>query len=701
MSKEKKATLNSNRLIHETSTYLLQHAYNPVDWYPWGSEALDKARKEEKPILLSVGYAACHWCHVMEHESFEDEKVAELMNKHFVNVKVDREERTDLDEIYMKAVQLMTGHGGWPMTVFLTPDLEPFFAGTYFPPAPRHGMPSFSNVIEGVSTAWKEKRADVVASASEITSHLKEMESLGRLAESSGQEGEHSADTLFDSMERLFGGFDSKWGGFGTAPKFPHTFSLMLAMRVMNRADTSETRRLASKELVDTTLDRMAFGGMHDQIGGGFARYSVDRQWLVPHFEKMLYDNALLCQTYLEGYQLTGRDYWRRVAEGILEFVTRELRTEGGAYFSSLDADSEGEEGKFYVWKPEQIKDVLGEEDGDWYCQVFGVTESGNFEHGTSVLFLSESPEEIAGKLDMKVEDLWKKIEPLSAKLLEQRGRRVRPGRDEKVLTSWNSLMISAFVSAYRVSGKTSYLGEAKETAGFLLSNLMDGDRLMRTWGQGKAKLKGYLDDYSYFIQALLDLASVDPDRRWFDTAVSLADDMLEQFTDEENGGFYFTSNDEEERLLRPKTHFDGSVPSATSVAVTCLLRLGMLTGSDKYTETAKKVFDLYGPLLGKAPDQFANLLCALDFHLSANREIALIVPDSTEFKETLMALNSGFQPYQVLLVAEENVAHEAQSPLLENRKCENGQPTVYVCENFTCSAPISDIEKLKSTLAD
>ena len=453
-----------NRLVNETSTYLLQHAYNPVDWYAWGPEALERSKSEDKPILLSIGYAACHWCHVMEHESFEDHDTAEFMNEHFVNIKVDREERTDLDEIYMKAVQMMTGHGGLPMTVFLTPELKPFFGGTYFPPEDRHGLPGFKRLLQALHNAWQNQREEIAESSEELVAHLRSFNELG----TADGAGTIDYSIIDEGMGKLLKHFDDKWGGFGGAPKFPHTFSIDLAMHCASPAYKGKDHRKECLELVTTTLDRMAYGGIQDQIGGGFARYSVDRHWLVPHFEKMLYDNALLCQTYLNGFVLTGREYWADVAVGIMEFVLRELRTEGGAFYSSLDADSEGEEGKFYVWSKNEIIETLGKDDGKFFCDVYGVSKEGNFEHHTNVLHLSATPEELAAKNELTEEAFWKKLEPLKKSLMEAREKRVRPGRDEKVLTSWNSLMISALVEGYRVLQEERYLVAAQEAATFI-----------------------------------------------------------------------------------------------------------------------------------------------------------------------------------------------------------------------------------------
>ena len=692
-----------NRLIHETSTYLLQHAHNPVDWYPWGPEALERAKKEEKPILLSVGYAACHWCHVMEHESFENEDTAAMMNTHFINIKVDREERTDIDEIYMKAVQLMTGHGGWPMTVFLTPDLKPFFAGTYFPPVDKHGMPSFQRVLLGIQTAWKDRRDEVLESSDDITDHLRKLE-IGIGSEDSDTEEADvilRMDTIAGAVGRLMSRFDSKWGGFGGAPKFPHTFSLMLAMRYAIRSsETKASDRLECKQMVVTTLERMAMGGIHDHLAGGFARYSVDRQWLIPHFEKMLYDNALLCSTYFDAYLLTGREYFRDVAEGILQFAANELRTEDGAFYSSLDADSEGEEGKFYVWTPDQVREVVGDKDADWLLNVYNVTQTGNFEHGTSAINFKITPEEIAKENQCSYAELAERLVPLKLKLLEKRSERIRPGRDEKVLTSWNSLMISAYVDGYRVTRKKEYLDEARTAANFIFENLMVDGKLLRTWGQGKAKLDGYLDDYSYFAQALLDLSGVDSDARWFNTAVSLTEHMLAHFWDAENGGLYYTSDSHEELIVRPKNHFDGSVPSGASVALMNLLRLEKLTGQESFGKSAKTILRLYGDYLMKAPSEFANSLCALDFSLHPIKEIVLVhEPGDRKHQDLLFAINETYDPDKVVLVADSKTISSLNSPLTKDRVAIDGQPTVYICENFTCKQPITGVEELKAAL--
>lgn len=684
----------ANRLINETSTYLLQHAHNPVDWYPWGPEAIARAKSEDKPILLSVGYAACHWCHVMEHESFEDVPTARMMNANFVNIKVDREERTDIDEIYMKAVQLMTGHGGWPMTVFLTPDLKPFFGGTYFPKEPRQGMPAFTQLLAALSEAWRDRRSEVEESSGSVTEHLKMLDSLN--ARSEGKLAPAQAirkDYLQDAADRLLDVFDHRFGGFGNAPKFPHTFNINLSLRCIDHlVEKSPSAKEAHKELVTTTLDRMAMGGIYDQIGGGFARYSVDRQWLIPHFEKMLYDNALMCQTYIDGYRLLGRRYWLDIAEGILGFVDRELKTEEGAFYSSLDADSEGVEGKFYVFTPAQIKEIVGTTDGDWLCEVYGVTQTGNFEHGTSALHFAKTPEEIARDYGMSVEAFFDRLRPLNEVLLQARECRIRPGRDEKVLTSWNSLMISAYVAGYVATGKESYLETAKTCALFILNKLVKDGRLLRTYGKGKAKLNGYLEDYAFFVQALLDLASADPDARWLAHACKLSNVMLERFNDAEEGGLYFTSDDHEQLVTRPRSHFDGAVPSGTSVATMNLIRLGRITGHDPYILRAQALLLLYAPFFRKLPDQFGNLLCAADLFIHPDQEVAIVSTDfGNDLKEMIFCAHNGYRPNQLVVVSRPTNAYK----LLENRTPLSGKATAYICKNFACQKPTTSAEDL------
>lgn len=690
-----------NRLIDETSTYLRQHAYNPVDWFPWGPEAIEKARGEDKPILLSIGYSACHWCHVMEHESFEDPDTAAMMNKYFVNIKVDREERTDLDEIYMKAVQMLTGHGGWPMTVFLTPQLKPFFAGTYFPPQDRHGIPSFKRVLLGVQTAWSSQRSDVEESSADITAHLALLDKM-----KASDELPLDFSLVDNAVATLIKVFDRTWGGFGGAPKFPHAASISLGVRRLRPGNKEKTsREYQCLEMIQTTLDKMAEGGIYDHLAGGFARYAVDRKWLIPHFEKMLYDNALLVRNYFEGYIVTGRTWWRDVACSVLEFVERELLMPEGGFYCSLDADSEGEEGKFYVWTPPQIKEVLGTTDGAWFCEAFGVTDSGNFEHGSSVLNLNTTPEEIAASNKMTEAAFWARVNPLKNKLLEVRETRVRPGRDEKMLTGWTSLMISAFVDGYKYTGEKRYLQIAINAAQFILSKLHVDGRLLRSYGRGIAKLNGYLDDYSCFIQSLLDLASVDGNPAWLQNAFALNKVVMAKFRDLEEGGFYFTSEDHEELITRSKHFYDGSTPSATSVSVFNLVRLSRLTGNEELATFAEKTFSIYAAYFSKAPDQFSNLLCALDFHLSPATEIVICLDgERADGLEMLRTLHSTWLRGSAIVVMDESRFEKADEELknhalFSGRRMIDNKPTVYLCHNFACDAPITDIERLKERL--
>jgi uncharacterized protein len=698
--------LTTNRLAGETSTYLLQHAHNPVDWYPWGKEALERAQKEDKPILLSVGYAACHWCHVMEHESFEDPNTAKMMNENFVCIKVDREERPDIDEIYMRAVQLMTGHGGWPMTVFLTPKLAPFFGGTYYPPEDRHGMPSFTHVMTALSEAWRNKRPEIDDSANEISEALKSMDKLPakHAVQVKGKE-ESDRVLIVPAAEKMLSVFDHTWGGFGSSPKFPHTFNISLGMRCASSLCSGKPSLQESfSEMVSVTLDKMAYGGINDQIGGGFARYSVDRKWLIPHFEKMLYDNALLCQNYVDGYLLTDRHYWKSVAESILDFVLRELRTADGAFYSSLDADSEGEEGKFYVFTMAEIESIVGKE-AEWLSKVYGVTKGGNFEHGTNVLHLTAAPEELASQSHLTEEAFWAKLKPLDKQLFDERAKRVRPGRDEKVLTSWNGLMISAFVDGYKLSGHEPYLESARRAAEFVRSQLLvDQDRLLRTWGKGKAKLNAYLDDYAFYVRALLDLSSVDGDPSWAQLAIKLTESMLVRFSDEDKSGFYYTSNDHESLLARPRSHFDGSQPSATSVAVFNLLRLSRLTDNQEFRKRAEKVLHHYQGLFASMPDQFAHLIEALDFASAKSVEIVLVRSgDSERAKELLLEIHRHYLPNKVVIVKDTKLEGKSKDiseiALLRERVLVKGEPAVYVCENFTCDSPITTVAALSEKL--
>ncbi|HEX6667327.1 MAG TPA: thioredoxin domain-containing protein [Solirubrobacterales bacterium] len=661
-----------NRLAGETSPYLLQHRDNPVDWYPWGEEALGRARDEDRPILLSVGYSACHWCHVMERESFEDAETAAYMNEHFVNVKVDREERPDVDAIYMEAVQAMTGHGGWPMTVFLDPDGVPFYGGTYFPPDESRGMPSFRMVMEAVIVAFEGQREEIRERAAETRARLGAIGQVEPGTELPGAAELDSAVALL--VERA----DRQRGGFGGAPKFPPASSLeLLLARAFGGGDGAGSEPAA---VVGETLDAMLAGGIYDQLGGGFARYSVDPAWLVPHFEKMLYDNALLAGAYLHGWQALGQERYRRVCEETLDWMLREMRGPEGGFYSALDADSEGVEGRFYVWTPAQIREVLGEgAEADAVIAHYGVTEEGNFE-GANILHLASGPEAEAPA----------GLAEARQALYEARAKRVWPGLDDKRLASWNALAIAALAEAGAVLGREDYLRAARECAEFVLGQMHDPDgRLLRTYKDGDARLNAYLEDHAFLLEALLKLYEADFDPRWFEAARELADAMIARFGDAERGGFYSTSADHEELIARRKEVGDHPIPSGNSAAAMGLLRLAALSGERSYEQQAEGVFALFARTAVQHPDSFAHMLRALDFHLASVKEVALVGDDLSELAATVRA---ALRPHLVLAGGP---AGSEEPPLLRDRPTVDGRPAGYVCEHFTCQAPVTDRETL------
>jgi len=651
----------ANRLAHETSPYLLQHKDNPVDWYAWGEEALARSRDEDRPILLSIGYSACHWCHVMERESFEIEETARLMNESFVCVKLDREERPDLDSIYMEACQAMTGSGGWPLNVFLTPEQVPFYAGTYFPPQPRMGMPSWRDVVEAVANAWQEKKDDIRAGGGRIAERLRG----GALLEPSSEPMKSS--DLDAAVERLRSSYDATNGGFGGAPKFPPASTLEFLLRRNEKRMTAHTLRA------------MASGGMYDQVGGGFARYSVDPIWLVPHFEKMLYDNALLARAYLHGWQALGDELFRDVVEETLDWALREMRAPEGGFLSALDADSEGVEGKFYVWSVEEMRAALeGELDVDEALAWFGATDSGNFE-GHNIPVRGPGRPEALGE--------WRR------RLYDVRAQRVWPGLDDKRLTAWNALMISALAEASAVLDRPDYLDAAARCADFLLGSLRDGEgRLLRTWKDGEAKLNAYLEDHAFLLEALLTLYEASFDPRWFAEARALADTMIERFADEDNGGFFETSSDHEQLLARRKDLEDHPIPSANAAAAYGLLRLAALTGEHAYEERAVGVLRLLHELAAKHPQAFGHLLQALDFQLSPVQEVALAGEDTSALARVV---RGRFRPHLVLAGGAADGV-----PLLADRPPVNGRATAYVCEGFACKAPVTEPEELERLLS-
>ncbi|MGB7209673.1 MAG: thioredoxin domain-containing protein [Pyrinomonadaceae bacterium] len=782
----------TNHLINETSPYLLQHAHNPVDWYPWGEEAFAKAKAEDKPVLVSIGYSACHWCHVMEHESFEDEAAAKLMNDNFVSIKVDMEERPDVDQIYMTFVQLTTGRGGWPMNVFLTPDKLPFFGGTYFPPVSRYNMPSWSQILTSIAEAWREKRSELLDSANDITGEIRR---VGKAEFAPAAVSEDILETAFASFVRSF---DAKNGGFGGAPKFPPSMSLDFLLRYWKRTGNEN-----ALEIVKHTAAKMANGGINDQLGGGFHRYAVDAIWLVPHFEKMLYDNAQLIRVYLHLYQimkksevlslesgvevpaqdsrLTTQDseFFKRVAVETLEYVKREMLDSSGGFYSSQDADSEGVEGKFFVWTVEEITAVLGEEDAKEFCAFYDVTAEGNFEE-TNILNVKNPLGSDSGQL---IVDSGKLV-GLRKRLFDEREKRIKPFRDEKVLTAWNGLMLAAFAEAAAVLGNEDYLQIAKRNADFLLENLQKPDReegrndkvesyalanaqasasdtsgrpqLLRTWKDGRAKLNGYIEDYANLADGLIELYQVSGETKYLLEAKQLADTMITEFWDEENGGFFFTSNDHEELIVRNKDFYDNATPAGNSVAAAVLLKLAKLFGEEKYERFAATVLRLVAPQISRHPHGFGRALSAIEFYLAPVKEVVIVgekgnelerevfseylpntvvvlsVESGNEMRPVATAPGSDSSGRNVSVNERASVADKEEStlpngrvsgriemrpvatapgsdkrseksvellPLLLDRKMIDGKVTAYICENFVCQRPVTSVEELREQL--
>jgi uncharacterized protein len=673
-------TAVSNRLASESSLYLRQHAQNPVDWYPWGPEALARARERDRPIFLSIGYSACHWCHVMEHESFEDPDTAKVLNDHFVCVKVDREERPDLDAIYMAAVQMLNhGQGGWPMSVWLTPDLQPFYAGTYFPPRDMYGRPSFRRVLQALAEAWRDRRADVTKSAGQITEHLRQT------GEPPAGRGELSEELLRKAASGLRRAHDPVHGGFGSAPKFPHALDLRVLLRCWKRFGDADLLAMAR-----LTLDKMARGGMYDQLGGGFHRYSVDERWLVPHFEKMLYDNALLSVAYLEAYQATGEPFYRQVVEETLDYVLREMTDPCGVFYSTQDADSEGVEGKFYVWSEAEIVAALGEDLADVFNYVYGVSLDGNWECH-NILNRTKTDEQDAKLLKMSVDELRTKLAAAKRKLYDVRAQRVWPGRDEKFLTAWNGMMIAAMAKAGAVLERADYVAAAVRAADYALTTLRGPDgRLFRTAGTGApAKLNGYLEDYAFLIDALVALYETTFQVRWLTAAEELAGIMVDQFADPAGGGFFTTGADHEQLLVRMKDLHDGSTPSGNSVAVTALLRLATLTGKDEWRATAERALAALAGVMEQHPLAAGQLFVALDYWLGPVEEVAILGDlDDDDSQRVLRAARRPFAPRRVVAAAEPGDADAAKLPLLADKKPQ-GAVTTYVCQNYACQAPL------------
>ena len=677
-----------NRLANETSPYLLQHKDNPVEWYPWGPEALERAKAEDRPIFLSIGYSACHWCHVMEHESFENTDTAALMNELFISIKVDREERPDLDSIYMSAVQSMTGSGGWPMSVFLTPDGRPFYGGTYFPNEPRHGMPSFTQVLRSVADAYSTRRGEIEETSQQLASRL-----TGSLAP--GDEM-LTADILSTAVARLAANFDWNQGGFGSAPKFPQPMSLEFLLRVhYGQAD----QRVLN--MVELSLRRMAHGGMYDQLGGGFHRYSVDERWLVPHFEKMLYDNALLSRLYLHAYQQTGDPLYRRVVEETLDYVLREMTDPSGGFYSTQDADSEGVEGKFFVWTPGEVAEVIGADDAKVVGRYWDVTERGNFE-GKNILNVPNEPERVASELGMSIEALDEVIQRSRQRLYEAREQRVHPGRDEKVLAAWNGMMLRSFAEAGASLKREDYLAAAIANAEFLVTRMAPSGRLLRSWKHGEAKLLGYLEDYAMVIEGLVALYEATFQRRWLTEARTLADAMADLFWDESEGFFYDTGKDAEALIVRPRDFYDNAMPCGGSAASDGLLRLAILTGEAEYERKAIASLRSVSRMMGEHAGGLAHWLSALDFHLSRTYEVAIVGRRGDAATQAMLDIVHGaYLPNKVVAGYDPDTDDPtlAGIPLLEGRGLVDGASAAYVCEHYACQLPATDAPTLAKQL--
>jgi uncharacterized protein YyaL (SSP411 family) len=675
-----------NRLARETSPYLLQHAHNPVDWYPWGEEAFARARAEDKPVLLSVGYSSCHWCHVMERESFEDPEIARLMNEWFVNVKVDREERPDVDDVYMKAVQMLTGRGGWPMTIFLTPDGKPFHGGTYFPPVDRHGLPGFPRVLAAVAHAYRERPDDVAKSVGQI------LEGLARVEEAHAGDGPLDTTLPRRAAEALLAHVNAEDGGLGGAPKFPHTQAFQLFLR-QHRA----TGNPAFLEAVRVTCERMAKGGVYDQIGGGFHRYSVDAHWLVPHFEKMLYDNAQIPRLYLEAFQVMADPKLRRIVEETLDYVLRDMHHPEGGFYSATDADSEGEEGKYFVWTPAEVARVVDPADVDLVCRYWDISAEGNFE-GRSIPHVTLDVAQVGRLFGRSQEDAAQAIARARARLLEERGRRVPPLRDEKILTSWNALLIGTLAEAGRVLAAPRFLAAAAGAADFVWTRMRADDRLLHVCAAGQPKQGAFLDDHAFLASALLDLYEASGERTHLARARELVAALDARFRDEGGGGYFFTAHDAERLIARGKAGADGSLPSGNAVAAHVLLKLHHLTGETAYRARAEEILRLYHSGAARNPFAYATYLQALELYLEGPVEVVVVSPPGDPAGAALWAAVAGvYLPHRVLVAA---VPGEATPPApARDRPAVGGRATAYVCRSFACSAPVTEADALRALL--
>jgi uncharacterized protein YyaL (SSP411 family) len=682
-----------NHLANEKSPYLLQHAHNPIDWYPWGEEAFAKAREEDKPVFFSCGYSTCHWCHVMERESFEDKDVAALLNNYFVSIKVDREERPDVDHIYMAVCQAVTGQGGWPLTIVMTPDKKPFFAGTYLPKHAKWGRPGIMEVLSMLKEQWDTNRDKIEEIGEKLAWSLQQKKA-------GPEAGPLSPVTLERAFSQLLNDFDPNYGGFGPAPKFPTPHNLLFLMRYWRR--TGDKKAIA---MVVKTLDAMSRGGMYDHLGYGFARYSTDNRWLAPHFEKMLYDNALLCYTYIEAYQCTGDPDFARISEEIITYVLRDMSSPGGAFYSAEDADSEGVEGKFYVWSRAEILEILGPELGELFAEVYDVTPGGNFEDGANILnLIAQDLYDYAAKHNLDIHELEAKMAAAREKLYQVREQRVHPFKDDKILTAWNGLMIAALAKAARVLQRDDYAEAAKRALEFVFAKLTteDGKRLLARYRDGHAAYLGYIDDYAFLLWGLLEVYETTFQPHYLRKALDLSQELIQLFWDKEQGGFYFTGVDGEELLLRPKEVYDGALPSGNSVAALALLKLARLTEDNEYINMVESMFTCFSREIEHYPRAYTYFLLAVDYYLTAPSHIVIAGDKADRDVQAMLALaGRKFMPETVVIY--NDPAYQTENwellPVAAGQEALDGRATGYICENFTCQRPVQSIEEFEQLL--
>lgn len=682
-----------NRLINETSPYLLQHAYNPVDWYGWNQEALERSKKEDKPIFLSIGYSSCHWCHVMAHESFEDNDIAKIMNENYINIKVDREERPDIDDIYQRACQMYTGNGGWPLSVFLTPDQKPFYIGTYFPSESRHGLPGFGTILLRLSDGYKNRHNEVISSSQEFVTALEN--SSTDIVSDNDSKLENTI--INEAAVTLLQLADNMYGGFGSAPKFPNASNLLFLLRAYDYSGITKYR-----DFVHFTADKMDSGGIHDHVGGGFARYSTDQRWLVPHFEKMLYDNALLSVFYSEIYSITLNRNYLNVLQKILRFVQREMMSHDGAFYSSQDADSEGEEGKYYVWSYKELKEIQSPEIFEIFADRFGVTQGGNFE-GKNILHKYTSIQRLSERYSKTQEWIEEKIESSLEELYQVRLKRIKPGTDKKILTSWNGLMISGFISGYKVTGNSSYLESAQKAVGFIENNLSkNGNRLDRVFNN-VSKISGYLDDYAFYTEALINLFSVDSKSYYLQRAIDYTTSMIDHFWDSETNDFFFTPDDNEKLIVRTKNHYDLAIPSGNSVAVSNLIKLYYYTQNQDFLSKADHMIQRMSKAAAGNPFGFGQLLSAIYLRIKTPIEISVIKKDGNS--ELGNHINKRFLPNAITAIVNQAELSELEKypyfkGKLSDKNNNSSKEFAFVCKDFTCSLPITTIKELEKNIS-